>query len=74
MGQGSIRQMGWDKFRGVVVTKPTEEEAWFAGHDAAMYGADTKNCHFRFFASPELTKAWETGQKAGNWERETKTA
>lgn len=48
----------------------TEDEAWMAGHDAAMRGADTENCHFKFFSRPELTKAWEKGQKAGNCERE----
>lgn len=43
----------------------TEDEAFRAGYDCAVNGADTVNCHFRFFATPDLTRAWENGKRRG---------
>lgn len=45
------------------VERPSEDEAERAGRDAATNGANTTNCHFRFFATRELTTAWERGNK-----------
>jgi hypothetical protein len=42
---------------------PTLEEAYEAGRDCAANGASTTNCHFSFFATPELTRAWERGRR-----------
>jgi len=42
----------------------TEQQAYEAGSDARLRGPNTTNCHFRYFARPELTAAWEQG-KAG---------
>jgi hypothetical protein len=46
-----------------------EEDAYRAGYDSAMYGANTANCHFRHFREKRLTKAWERGRDAGNHAR-----
>lgn len=46
-----------------LVGRPTASEAEQAGYDASKHGADTTNCNFRFFATPELTAAWERGHK-----------
>lgn len=40
----------------------SEEEAYKAGIDCAMNGSNTTNCHFSFFATPELMRAWERGK------------
>lgn len=40
-----------------------------AGHDAGLNGPNTINCHFRLFSTPEKTKEWERGNKAGAAER-----
>lgn len=46
---------------------PTQDEkaAYAAGLDCARNGANTTNCHFSYFARPELTRAWEKGKKDG---------
>lgn len=41
----------------------TEKEAEQAGYDSEMHGSNTVNCHFTFFATPALTKAWELGRR-----------
>ena len=35
------------------------------GLNCAKNGANTTNCHFSIFSSPENTKAWEQGEKDG---------
>lgn len=40
----------------------SEEEAYKAGVDCALNGVNEKNCHFSWFATPELMKAWERGK------------
>lgn len=47
----------------------TEREAETAGKASALFGADIANCHFSFFATPALTKAWERGRDIGERER-----
>ena len=39
------------------------KEAYKAGYDCGKNGANTVNCNFRYFSSPEKTKAWEQGKK-----------
>lgn len=39
----------------------TKEEAYHAGFDAGGNGSNTDNCHFSYFATPELCKEWERG-------------
>lgn len=34
-----------------------------AGRDAKLNGPNTKNCSFKWFATPEMTKEWERGNK-----------
>ena len=34
-----------------------------AGYDAGLNGANSINCDFRLFATPEQTKEWEQGNK-----------
>lgn len=43
----------------------TKEYAERMGYDAEFNGANTTNCHFSLFGSPELTKAWELGKRRG---------
>lgn len=33
-----------------------------AGYDAGKNGPNGENCHFRHFATPERTAAWERGR------------
>ena len=35
------------------------------GYDAALNGADTRNCNFGIFATPAGKELWEAGNKAG---------
>lgn len=35
------------------------------GWDAAVNGPTTENCHFSLFNTPENTREWERGNKAG---------
>jgi hypothetical protein len=37
------------------------KEAYDAGYDRVVNGANDKNCALRFFRSQELTRAWESG-------------
>ncbi len=49
--------------------KRTEKDAEQAGWEAAYNGPNLDNCHFGFFATRELTKAWERGNANGKIER-----
>lgn len=42
---------------------PTAEQAREAGADSIKSGANARNCHFSFFATPALRDAWEEGRK-----------
>jgi len=50
------------KFFADLNSKPTISDAERAGYDCGKNGANTTNCHFRLFATPELTKSWERGK------------
>ena len=41
---------------------PHEQAAFDAGVACALEGPDTTNCHFKHFASPVLTAAWQRGK------------
>jgi len=43
----------------------SEEQAERAGYLARKDGPNQINCHFSFFATPELSKAWERGNVRG---------
>ena len=43
--------------------KTDEKSAYKAGHDCGVHGANTENCHFRYFGSKALMQAWERGNK-----------
>lgn len=43
-----------------------EAAAYRAGFDCAKNGANTDNCHFRYFSRPSMTKAWERGKHEGS--------
>ncbi len=47
----------------------TEEQAFEAGFDSGKNSPNPQNCHFSFFATPELKDEWERGRKAGREER-----
>lgn len=49
--------------------RKTSDEAYKAGYSAGLNGPGTDNCHFSFFATPDLTKSWERGNALG---RETR--
>ncbi len=40
-----------------------EKEAFELGKDYAKNGANTTNCNFSIFATPQLKDAWEKGSK-----------
>lgn len=42
--------------------------AYEAGKDCALNGADTDNCNFKWFATPELLAEWEKGKAEGTEE------
>ena len=46
------------------IPKPDEKICFANGYDCEMNGANTTNCHFSLFGSPERTKAWERGKEA----------
>lgn len=57
----------------------TEADAEQAGYDAGTNGPNTVNCHFSYFAAPDLTRAWERGHARGKsdiakWEAEADLA
>ena len=41
----------------------SEPEAYKAGFDCGVNGANISNCHFRFFATREMTSEWERGKR-----------
>lgn len=41
---------------------PSVEDAYRAGRDYHRNGPDEGNCHFRLFATPAHTRAWEKGK------------
>lgn len=41
----------------------TTKEAYALGYSCGMNGANTTNCNFRAFSTPENTRAWERGKK-----------
>lgn len=45
-----------------------EQMAYDAGYSAGIDGADTTNCNFSIFSTPEKTKAWEAGKQNGDAE------
>jgi hypothetical protein len=51
------------------IPRRTEKDAEQAGWEAGYYGPNTSNCHFTYFATPELTAAWERGNAGGKVER-----
>lgn len=48
----------------------TPQDAYAAGRACGLEGATLTNCHFTYFATPELTKEWERGKKDGEQLRE----
>ena len=42
----------------------TLDDAYRAGYDCGISGPNNTNCHFRLFARPDLTAAWERGKAA----------
>jgi hypothetical protein len=52
----------------------TESDAEEAGWDAGYYGPNTTNCHFGYFATKELTAAWERGNARGKRDRDAEVA
>jgi len=51
--------------KNLIPPKRSKEYAYKMGLDCAKNGANTINCHFSIFSSPENTKAWEKGVKDG---------
>lgn len=47
----------------------TEREAYEAGRQAGLHRANDATAHYRYFARPELTAAWERGNASGKLER-----
>ena len=47
----------------LIPPKRSEDYAYKMGIDSHINGANTTNCHFSIFSSPENTKSWEEGVK-----------
>jgi len=47
----------------LISPKGNKEYAYKMGYDRQKNGANTTNCHFMIFSSPENTRAWEKGQR-----------
>lgn len=45
------------------------QDVFKKGYDCGKNGSNTENCHFSLFSTPERTKAWEEGKKAGELAR-----
>lgn len=43
----------------------SRNDAYDAGYDCALNGANDKNCHFGWFSSPSFTREWERGKRDG---------
>jgi len=43
-----------------------EKQAYDLGFDCGKNGANTTNCHFSIFSTPERTRAWERGKAAAD--------
>lgn len=53
------------RIRRMINNRITVQQAFDFGYDAGKNGANTTNCNFAIFSTPEKTKAWERGKKAG---------
>ena len=42
------------------------QQCYDRGYDCGLHGANETNCSFRIFSTPERTRAWEAGKKAGD--------
>lgn len=62
-----------DQIKKFIDEIPTSNEkiCFAMGYDAAINGANEKNCHFSLFSSKENTAAWEAGNRKGVADRET---
>ena len=49
--------------RAATAPRPSLEDAYRMGRDCALHGADSTNCHFALFRSPEMTAEWERGKR-----------
>lgn len=49
-------------YKAVSLRPVNSGHAYTAGYDFGLNGANTRNCHFKYFATPELTKEWERGK------------
>jgi hypothetical protein len=47
----------------IAISKIDEQMAYAAGYDCGWNGANEKNCDFRFFRTPEMTREWEKGKE-----------
>ncbi len=63
-GQGKLRR----EYPAPPLLKTTVDDAYHAGRDAGRNGANIDNAHFRFFARPELTEAWQRGKAVADIE------
>ena len=42
-----------------------EKDSYVAGFACGMNGADSENCHFKYFSRPSMTQVWERGKIDG---------
>ena len=51
-----------------LLKETTIDKCYSAGYDAGKNKPNEINSHFRFFSTPEKTKAWERGKEDGSKE------
>lgn len=61
-----------DQIKKILDEIPTSNEriCFAMGYDCEMNGANTTNCHFSLFSSPENTKAWQAGKDKAREEKD----
>jgi hypothetical protein len=60
------------EYQRFLTERMTTKQAYDFGYDAGLNGANTTNCNFGIFSSPENTKAWERGKAEGDKARKQK--
>ena len=54
-----------ESIKNLIPPKRSKEYAYKMGLNFAKNGANTTNCHFSIFSSPENSEAWVKGAKDG---------
>ena len=48
-------------FLSAMSERPSKQHCYDMGYDCGLNGSNSRNCDFRYFLSPDHTRAWEQG-------------